>query len=94
MYKVKQTEVLGLEDTLAGLEASIGTPASTITVVNDLTTGGTTSALSAEQGKTLKTAIDAKKAGTQANSTAVDVATLVTDFNALLAKLKTAGLMA
>jgi hypothetical protein len=29
----------------------------------------------------------------QANSTAADVATLVTDFNALIAKLKTAGLM-
>ncbi|MED9780756.1 MAG: hypothetical protein UGE23_05100, partial [Peptococcaceae bacterium] len=29
------------------------------TVVNDLTTGGTTSALSAEQGKTLKTTVDA-----------------------------------
>ncbi|MEC1722225.1 head fiber protein [Schinkia azotoformans] len=29
----------------------------------------------------------------QADSTAVDVAGLVTDFNALLAKLKTAGLM-
>lgn len=32
-------------------------------------------------------------AANQANSTAVDVATLVSDFNALLAKLKTAGLM-
>lgn len=30
----------------------------------------------------------------QADSTATDVAGLVTDFNALLAKLKTAGLMA
>lgn len=30
----------------------------------------------------------------QANSTAADVAGLVTDFNALLAKLKAAGLMA
>ncbi|KAF1008987.1 MAG: hypothetical protein GAK28_00619 [Luteibacter sp.] len=35
-----------------------------------------------------------KMAATQANSTATDVAGLVTDFNALLAKLKTAGLMA
>lgn len=34
------------------------------------------------------------KAAAQANSTAPDVATLVTDFNALLAKLRTAGLMA
>lgn len=35
-----------------------------------------------------------KQAVTQADSTATDVAGLVTDFNALLAKLKTAGLMA
>lgn len=34
------------------------------------------------------------KAAAQADSTATDVAGLVTDFNALLAKLKTAGLMA
>ena len=33
-------------------------------------------------------------AANQAVSTAVDVAGLLTDFNALLAKLKTAGLMA
>ena len=33
-------------------------------------------------------------AATQADSTAVDAAGLVTDFNALLAKLKAAGLMA
>jgi len=37
--------------------------------------------------------LTANKAATQANSTATDVAGLVTDFNALLAKLKTAGLM-
>ncbi|NLS42536.1 hypothetical protein EYH65_20545 [Bacillus subtilis] len=46
----------------------------------------------------LQTALDGKltaaKATTQANSTATDVAGLVTDFNALLAKLKAAGLMA
>jgi hypothetical protein len=35
-----------------------------------------------------------KEAATQSNSVASDVATLVTDFNALLAKLKSAGLMA
>lgn len=35
-----------------------------------------------------------KMSATQANSTATDVAGLVTDFNALLAKLKAAGLMA
>jgi len=45
----------------------------------------------------VQTALNAKltatKAATQANSTAVDVAGIVTDFNALLAKLKTAGIM-
>ncbi|MFV8869566.1 head fiber protein [Serratia fonticola] len=35
-----------------------------------------------------------KQAATQANSTATDAAGLVTDFNALLAKLKAAGIMA
>lgn len=34
------------------------------------------------------------KMATQANSTATDVATLVADFNALLAKLKSTGFMA
>ena len=37
--------------------------------------------------------LTANKVATQANSTATDVAGLVTDFNALLAKLKTAGVM-
>ena len=37
---------------------------------------------------------DFTPAANQAASTAVDVAGLLTDFNALLAKLKTAGLMA
>lgn len=35
-----------------------------------------------------------KQAATQADSTATDVAGLVTDFNALLSKLKAVGLMA
>lgn len=35
-----------------------------------------------------------KQAATQANSTAADVAGVVSDFNGLLAKLKAAGLMA
>lgn len=35
-----------------------------------------------------------KQAASQANSTATDVAGLLADFNALLAKLKTAGIMA
>ncbi len=48
-------------------------------------------------GDDVKSALDgkltAKKAATQANSAATDVEGLVADFNALLAKLKTAGLM-
>lgn len=35
-----------------------------------------------------------KKAATQANSTATDAAGVVADFNALLTKLKAAGIMA
>lgn len=35
-----------------------------------------------------------KQAAAQANSTATDVAGLVADFNALLAKLRTAGILA
>lgn len=42
---------------------------------------------------TLNGKLTASKAATQANSTATDVAGLVADFNALLAKLKAAGLM-
>lgn len=42
---------------------------------------------------TLNGKLTASKAATQANSTATDVEGLVADFNALLAKLKTAGLM-
>lgn len=37
--------------------------------------------------------LTANKAATQADSVAADTATLVTDFNALLAKLKAAGIM-
>lgn len=62
----------------------------TASVVNDLTTGGTTVPLSAEQGKVLA----ARVAATQAASTAAELSALVTDFNALLTKLKAAGLMA
>ncbi|MCQ4363054.1 hypothetical protein KQR54_18315 [Mycobacterium gordonae] len=39
-------------------------------------------------------AIDARVAETQAATVAVDIAALKTDFNALLSKLKAAGLMA
>ena len=45
------------------------------------------------EGKITFDGTELKPAAVQANSTAVDVADLVADFNALLAKLKIAGLM-
>jgi len=65
-----------------------------VPVVDALDSTSATSALSAKQGKVLNDAIAAKTAANQADSTATEVAGLVTDFNALLAKLKAAGLMA
>lgn len=63
-------------------------------IVDNLESTSSISALSAKQGKVLKDALDAKTAANQAASTASDVAGIVADFNALLAKLKAAGLMA
>ena len=65
-----------------------------VPVVDALGSTSATSALSAKQGKILNDAIAAKTAANQADSIATEVAELVTDFNALLAKLKAAGLMA
>ena len=45
------------------------------------------------EGKVTFNGTELKPAALQADSTAVDVAGLVADFNALLLKLKTAGLM-
>ncbi|KKB71862.1 hypothetical protein [Bacillus sp. FSL M8-0168] len=59
---------------------------------------GAKSVTMAKLGDDVTAALDAKltasKAATQANSAATDVAGIVADFNALLAKLKTAKLMA
>jgi len=66
----------------------------TAPVVDALNSESATSALSAKQGKVLNDALAAKTAAVQADSIATEVAGLVTDFNALLAKLRTAGLMA
>lgn len=63
-------------------------------IVDALNSTSAASALSAKQGKVLNDSITAKTAANQADSTAADAAGLVTDFNALLAKLKAAGLMA
>lgn len=62
--------------------------------VDALDSTSAVAALSAKQGKTLNDAIVAKTAAVQADSVATDVTGLVTDFNALLAKLRTAGLLA
>lgn len=60
----------------------------TASIVNNLTAGGVAVPLSAEQGKTLAGRVAANQAAS------VEVATpTVAEFNALLAKLKTAGLM-
>lgn len=76
------------------VDAKIATSA----IVNDLTTGGVAVPLSAEQGKSLATTVNGKLTATiaavQADSVATSIEGLVADFNALLAKLKTAGLMA
>ena len=45
------------------------------------------------EGKVTFNGTQLKRAAVQADSTAVDVADLAADFNALLSKLKTAGLM-
>jgi hypothetical protein len=45
------------------------------------------------EGKVTFNGTELKPAALQADSTAIDVADLVADFNALLLKLKTAGLM-
>ena len=66
----------------------------TAPVVDALNSTSATSALSAKQGKVLNDALAAKTSANQADSTATEVAGLVTDFNALLAKLIAAGLMA
>jgi hypothetical protein len=110
MSHVKNYTEQGGEKTVIGgtLEiAASGTlkvsPAATVEgvvsapVVDALNSTSASSALSAKQGKVLKDALDletAKVAANQADSTAEALATLVTDFNALLAKLVAAGLMA
>ena len=47
----------------------------------------------AAEGKLTFNGTELKPAAVQGDSTAVDAAALVTDFNSLLAKLKAAGLM-
>jgi hypothetical protein len=58
-----------------------------VVLVGTLPVSATPSATTGNRGTVLR-------AASQANSTATDVAGLVTDFNALLAKLRTAGIIA
>jgi hypothetical protein len=97
-YNVKNYTEQGGEKTVIGgtLEIKSGasvTGITTATIVDNLTSTDADKALSAKQGKALKDAADLKVAANQADSTATEVAGLVTDFNALLAKLKAAGIM-
>lgn len=71
------------------LKALVDATVTTASIVNDLTTGGVAVPLSAEQGKTLA----GRVAANQADSVE-DTNPTVEEFNTLLAKLKTAGLMA
>jgi len=87
----------GGEKTVIGGTLEIATGASvtgitTATLVNNLTSTDTDKALTAAQGKALKDASDSKVAANQAASTEATSPT-VAEFNALLAKLKAAGLM-
>lgn len=59
--------------------------------IEDIIAGGSDSYVLPEA--TTSTLGGVKKAQTQADSVASDVSTLVNDFNALLAKLKAAGIM-
>ncbi|MED4828143.1 head fiber protein [Bacillus atrophaeus] len=91
---------LKLGDLLAKLESSTG---ATVEVKWADITGKPSTFAPASHTHTianvtnLQTTLDGKltasKAAAQANSTATDVAGLVTDFNTLLGKLKSAGLM-
>ena len=65
-----------------------------VTIVKDPTTKQIKTDVTAMASATTTVKGVVKQATVQANSTAVDVAGVVTDLNALLAKLKTAGLMA
>lgn len=97
MYNTKNYMEQGGEKTVIGgtleiLDGASVTGMTTATIVDNLTTDDATKALSAKQGKALKTLIDGKTAANQAASVEAASPT-VAEFNALLTKLKAAGLM-
>lgn len=85
----EKTVIGGTLEILAG--ASV-TGITTATIVDNLTSTDATKALSAKQGKVMKDAADLKVAANQAESVEA-VTPTVAEFNALLTKLKAAGLM-
>lgn len=97
-YNTKNYTEQGGEKTVIGgtLEIAAGasvTGMTTATIVDALTSTDATKALSAKQGKVLKDALDAKVAANQAASVE-ETSPTVAEFNALLAALKAADLMA
>lgn len=103
---VKADVGLNLVDNTADASKSVLSAATLTTGRTFSLTGGATGTSAAFNGSanasiavTLATPTGAVKGGVlqataQANSVAADVATLVTDFNALLAKLRTSGILA
>jgi len=112
MYNAKNYTEQGGEKTVIGgtLEVSAGasvTGITTATIVDNLTSDDATKALSAKQGKALKTLVDAKYTATNATTAvsglvkqsalvaeAVGATPTAVEFKALLDALKTAGIMA
>jgi hypothetical protein len=94
-YNAKNYNTNGGNTTVIGGELDIASDA-VVKVGGDLVefTGKIIDAYTKAETDTLLTAkLTATKSATQVVSTAADVAGLVTDFNALLAKLKSAGIM-
>lgn len=99
------TSEIGLGDIVQGLQSGGGgTPGAGSITTTMLADGSVTSTklgpnsvavvnLGSDVDTLLAGKLTATKAAAQANSTATDAAGIVTDFNALLAKLRTAGLL-
>lgn len=106
-YTENGGDVTHIGGTLAIEAGASVTGITTATLVNDLTTGGANKALTAEQGKTLKTAVDAKYTAADATAAAAGLVKMAAnvpqsaeatspttaEFNALLTALKAAGVI-